>query len=860
MKKLPILCLLGLFLALASGFGRPALAQADYFYPGAGRMNPAIPTPEQFLGYPLGSHHTRYDQVVAYFKELDRLSDRATFQVIGQTYEQRPLVVLTVTSPAHHARLDDIRQKHLQRYTSTAHDAEPLIVEIAANVHGNEPSGGESTLLSAYYLVASETEETLNLLNNLVVHIEPVQNPDGRDRFNNWANMHRATPTVADPLDREHNEVWPGGRMNHYWFDPNRDWFLLVHPEAQARARFIHQWRPYVVVDHHEMGTNSTFYFDPGKPTSNNPIVPSFLYDNIYPKFGEYFAKAMNGIGSMYFTREVFDKLYPGYGSDYINFYGGAGFLFEQASSRGHVQETTTGTITLAFTIRNQFQAALATLRASVAEKAELLKMRRDFARNISDQAKKSPVKGYVFGDAADATRTHALVNLCLQHQVEVFELEADLTLNSRKFTKGRAFVVPTDQPSYLLVRSLFEKAIPYADSLFYDASAWSVVHAMNLPHAELRGPFTKGTAVTAPKMASPAPVAKSNYAYIIDWTDYNAMRAAYHLLAGGAVVQSAFKPFTINVGGASRSLGYGTLVLPVQQQSKITADSLHRLLQRVAAEARIEVISFEGGLASQGIDLGSNYVRTLKKPEALMVVGPGVSAYEAGEVWHLLDRRLALPITKAEATALPRANLNRYNTIVMVSGLYNFDKPTIDRLKTWVQAGGTLITFKTATEWAIRNGLAKEKLVPPDTAKGKTPLRVDYDNAINTQGVKNIGGIIVEADLDPTHPVGFGLTERKMPLYRNGLTFLKPSESPFNTVGQYTASPLIGGFVSKDNLKKLANSAALIVSGEGQGRVVLFADNPNFRGIWYGTNRLFLNALLLGSTITVPSFDGNQE
>jgi hypothetical protein len=345
-------------------------AQPSYFYPTAGKMNEAIPTPEQFLGYPIGSHHTRHDKLVEYFKELDRLSDRVTLQVIGTTYEHREQIAATFTSPANHNNLEEIRTAHLRGQNSGATENVPLVIHLGYNVHGNEPSSSEAAMLTAYYLTASENDETLKWLNNMIILMDPNINPDGRDRHSNWVNMHKATPPVADPLDREHTEVWPGGRFNHYWFDLNRDWFLGVHPETQNRIRFIHHWRPYVQTDHHEMGSGSTFYFDPGKSSSNNPIVPDYLYNTIYPKFGEYYADALNEIGSMYFTKEAFDKLYPGYGSSYINFYGGAGFLFEQGSSRGHLQETSTIPLTFAFTVRNQFATSLATIRASLAEKA----------------------------------------------------------------------------------------------------------------------------------------------------------------------------------------------------------------------------------------------------------------------------------------------------------------------------------------------------------------------------------------------------------------------------------------------------------------------------------------------------------
>lgn len=840
-------------------------AQTAYFFgAGAGPMNPAIPTPEQFLGYPIGSHVTRYDQMVAYFRELDRLSDRVNVEVIGQTYEYRPLIMASFTSPANYANRETIRQNHLKRATGSGGDDLPMVVQIGANVHGNEASGGESTLLTAYYLAASESDEVKKWLNDMLVFVEPIINPDGRDRFANWANMHKSETSIADPLDREHNEIWPGGRMNHYWFDPNRDWFLCAHPEAQAHVAWFHRWMPYVVVDHHEMGTTSTFYFDPGKYSSNNPVVPAYLYDTVYPTFGNAFSKAMNNIGSLYFTRETFDKLYPGYGSSYVNFYGGAGFLFEQASARGFVQETNTIPITFAFAIRNQVTAALTTIRTSLAEKPMLLKLRRDFFQAAADQARKSAIKGYVFGDPADQTRTNAFVNLLRRHQIDTYQLDRDLTAGGHTFRKGQAFVVPVEQRNYLMVRSAFEKQITYTDSLFYDASTWSLIQAFGLPYAELTAPAGKAAAPALPlgnpigaSLTATAPaVPRSTYGYLAEVTDYNAYRMLYALQSGGALVKTSFKPFTTRIGTENRTFGYGTLVLSVQQQT-LTPDSLYRLISRVSQQTGVTVQSLETGYSSQGIDLGSNSVRALRRPEALLVVGPGVSAYEAGEVWHLLDQRVGMPITKLELGTLPRVNLSRYTTLVMVSGAYPTDRALVDKIRAWVQTGGTLITLKTASEWAIKQGLTKEKLVATDTTK--RALRYNYDEATNYEGAKALGGSIFAADLDLTNPIGFGFTDRRVSIFKNNQTMLQPSQSPYATVAQYTASPLVGGYVHPSSLKRVAKSAAILTSGDGAGRIILFADNPNFRASWYGTNKLFLNALFFGGVLTVPSIEGNE-
>ena len=838
-----------LFLILLLPLG--CLAQADYFYPSSKSVNKNIPTPEEFLGYPIGSHHTRHDKIVEYFKTLDRLSDRVAVEEIGETFGHRVQLVAKITSPTNHSRLEEIRKKNLESNTDI-----PLIIQLGYNVHGNEPSSSEAAMITAYYLTASEDEETLRWLNEMVMLVDPVYNPDGRDRHTHRANMHKGSPVVSDPLDREHNEAWPGGRTNHYWFDLNRDWFLGVNPESRNRLKFFHQWRPYVMTDHHEMGSNSSFYFDPGKYSSNNPVVPSFLYDVVHPKFAEYFSKGMNSIGSMYFTKEAFDKLYPGYGSSYVNFYGGIGLLFEQASSRGHAQETTTIPITFAFTIRNQFTASLATVRASMGEKEMLHKLRKDFYSAAMSQAKASAIKGYVFGDSKDVTRTNAFINLLLLHQIEVYENNQAVTANGKTFEKGKSYIVPTEQTNYIMVRSAFEKDITYTDSTFYDASTWSLVHAFNMPHAEVKGTITKGNQIKDTRIKPTLTVAKSNYAYLMDISDYQAHKAIYQLISNKVIVQTSFKAFSAVCNGVERNFPHGSIVIPVQQQT-IDATKLFDIIQHVSKSTSMDLYAVETGLNTKGIDLGSGSMKTIKTPKVIMLIGAGVSSSEAGEAWHLLDQRIGMPISKVDVLNFSRANLHEYNVMVMVSGTYSTDKTVTDKIKSWVQAGGTLITLKTASEWAIKQNIVKEKLVVLDTVKN--PKRIAFENAADTEGAQQIGGSIFMVDLDVTNPLGFGFTDRKVSFYRNGKTFLQPSKVPYNTTALYSATPLIGGYIHKSDIKRVANSAAIILSPEGQGRVLLFSDNPNFRGTWYGTNKLFLNALFFGPLISSPNNFGEE-
>lgn len=832
------------------------VAQPAYFYPNSGPFNPSIPTPEQFLGYAIGSHHTRHDQLLNYFRELDRLSNRVKLQVLGETYEHRQQIAAIFTSEENHGKLEQIREAHLAGQLSGNTADVPLVIHLGYNVHGNEPSSSEAAMLTAYYITASESAEVKTWLKDMVILMDPVINPDGRDRHTHWANMHKATPVVTDPQDREHNEIWPGGRFNHYWFDLNRDWFLGTFPETRNRIRFFHEWRPYVQTDHHEMGTNSTFYFDPGKEGSNNPIVPNYLYKNIYPKYGEYFTAAANNIGSMYYTKESFDKLYPGYGSSYVNFYGGAGFLFEQGSSRGHAQETTTIPITFAFTVRNQFTASLTTIRASLAEKQQLLSLRKEFYKATTTHAKASPIKGYVFGDAQDATKTNAFVNMLLMHHIEVYKTNSNVIADGKIFDANNSYVVPCDQPNYLMVRTVFEKQITFTDSTFYDASTWCLPLAYGIPYTELKTVPAKGNAVLAITSATTT-VSKSNYAYVFKLTDYNAHKAIWHLQKGGVFVQTAFRPFSMMTDGTVQQFGYGSISIPVNLQ-RINTDSLYTLVQQAAQATSIRIHAVSSGYNAGGVDLGSNFVRTIKKPEAAMLIGTGVAAPEAGEIWHLLDERLGMPVTKMDVINMSRTSLDRYNVLIMVSGNYSLlDKAATDKIRAWVQNGGTLITLKTASEWAIRNGFTKEKLLM-DSSK-TTMARFNFDEAPEREGSKSLGGSIFRVDLDTTHPIGFGFTQRSIAVYRNNLTVLQPSINPYTTVAQYTADPLIAGYLHPTSNKKVRNSAAILVGNEGSGRVILFSDNPNFRGTWYGTNKLFLNALFFGSISNVPAVNSGE-
>lgn len=851
-------------LILTIGVSQPLKAQ-DYFLGELGPFDPKIPSPETFLGYPIGSQHTRHDLIVAYFEHLASLSDRASLTDYGRTHEKRRLVILNISTPEQISNLESIRQNHLATCdpdTDWSYDQKmPVFVNLGYNVHGNEPSSSEAAMLTAYTLIAGQNDDINRYLEEAVVFVDPTINPDGRDRHTQWANTYQGHPWVYDPMDAEHNEAWPRGRTNHYWFDLNRDWLLGIHPESRGKLTWYHQWYPNVVTDFHEMGTNSTYFFEPMKANgSKDPIMPKENYTTLNETFAKYFVKDLDKIGSLYFTKEVFDGTYPGYGSSYPDLQGGLGLLFEQASSRGHGQETPMGKITFPFTIRNQFTSSLATIKASIESKETLFRYQNSFFKSATQRAERSSIKGYVFGDSYDQNRVRAFLDKLLLHQVKVYNLKSRMTRNGKSYQPGRAYFVPVNQVQYRMVQTVFETYASYTDSVFYDASAWSLANFYNLNYAAVNGNVDAGEQVlSVPTGEENSDLPQSDYAYLIPWEDYNAPAVLQFLKSRGVMMSSAFKPFSIDTHLGNQSFGYGTLMIPIQKQ-QVSTDALYRAINEAKKKYVIPVFAVSSGYSSNGIDLGSGSFRSIKELKAAMLIGDGVSSYEAGEVWHLMDTRVGAPISKLPLRLFDRVDLSKYTSLVMVSGSYHqLDSIRRQRIKNWVSKGNTLITIRQGTAWAIEQGIAREKLIEKEkdqkAQNGQSAVtRKPYVNARENRGKQQVGGAIFEVDLDITHPLGFGYRDSTLPVYRNSTVWLAPSKNPYSTVAKYTSDPHIDGFISAKNLNEfLKPSASLIVSQVGRGRVIMFADNPNFRGSWYGTNKLFLNALFLGAHINVP-------
>ncbi len=823
-----------------------SLYSQDYYFSKYAPFDNNIMSPEEFLGYPVGEMHTRHDLIVSYMEYLSETSEKAQIYHYGKTYEGRKLVILAVSTPDKILDLENIRDTHLS-YIHTDHpnykneskpDDFPVIINLAYNVHGNEPSSSEAALLTAYTLVSSESDEVNKYLSESVVLIDPTINPDGRDRHTHWANTYKGSPLVDDPQDAEHNEYWPGGRTNHYWFDLNRDWLLAIHPESRGKLNWYHTWYPNVTTDFHEMGSNSTYFFPPFKINGSiDPVIPKENYDYFNFLFGSYYAKALDEIGTLYFTREVFDRTYPGYGSSYPDYLGGIGILFEQASSRGHKQKTQFGEITFPHTIRNQYISGITTVKAAVENKESIKEYQQNFFKSALSESSDSRIKGYSFKINQDKNKTKAFLDKLIMHRIKVLK-------------NGEDLFVPTEQKNYRLVRSFFETQEKYRDSVFYDASAWTIANFYDIDYSSSNRKFSGENLVSLDNLFETNSIEKSDYAYIIDSKDYNIPAIIYELLDNKIFTSTSLKPFKIKTLSGDVNFGYGSLVIPVSLQ-KTSSDNLYEKLKKVQDKYNVDIHSVSSGLSSSGVDLGSRYISPLTMPKAIMIIGTGVRSYEAGEVWHLLDQRVGMPITKIPIRNFDNISMDSYNTLVMVSGNYKFNDKQLNKIKSWVEKGNTIIGIAGASKYLIDKKLVSETLVKDE--KEKDIVHKSYVNAQENRGKEQIGGVILNSIVDLTHPLGFGYEDSSVPVYKNNSVWLSPSKNEYSSVVRYSKDALIDGFMTEKNKEKLEKSVSLVVSKIGRGIAILFADNPNFRGSWYGTNRLFLNAIFLRNKIYVP-------
>jgi len=813
----------------------------DYYLPSGITYDQSIPTPKQIIGHEVGEWHVTHDKLLQYMQALSDASDRITIEDRGKTFEGRPLLLLTITTPKNQENIEQLRENHVALTESGGGslnvDNIPIVVYQGFSIHGNEPSGANAALAYAYYLAAAQGPEIDELLDKMVILMDPSFNPDGLQRFAYWANTNRSSNLNPDNNDREYHEVWPGGRTNHYWFDMNRDWLPVQLPESRARIESFHKWMPNILTDHHEMGTDATFFFQPGVPTRVHPLTPK-MNQALTAEIGAYHAKALDKIGSLYYSEEQYDDYYYGKGSTFPDINGSIGILFEQASSRGHLQESDNGLLTFPFTIRNQFTTALSTIAAAKELRVKILKYQQQFYKDVGLESAIGRSRALIFGDSKDAARTWHLAEILHRHKIKFHEISKDAVISGKTYKKGYSYIVPVSQKNSRLVKAMFEKRTTFSDSLFYDVSAWTLPLAFNMDYTELRSLANAGKEITELPSLTGNIGEKSNYAYLFEWNEYYTPKALNRLLNKGIRAKAAKAPFTLE----GTPYGYGTIMIPAQNQNLDTAE-LYTFLQQVAKESNLQIKSVSTGL-SDGIDLGSNDFDVIKKQKVAILVGRGVKSNDAGEIWHLFDTRYDMKLTKIDIDYFDSVDLSSYTDLIVPSlGDNMLSKKQIDKLKNWVKTGSTLIGYRESVELFDKKGLIKLEL-KKDTLVAQN---ISFGQKKDFEGAQETGGAIFETKLDLSHPINFGYLHNSLPLFRNTNIYIAPDKNSYNNPIQYTDTPLMSGYVSEENLKMLKNSVPFQVQKMGKGRVIVFTDNTNFRAFWYGTNKLLMNAIFFG-------------
>jgi len=816
------------------------------------------PSAGDLLGFEPGARHPYHHELLAYYRELAERSDRVRIETIGQSHGGRDQVLLYFTSANRIDRIEDIRA---DRRRASREGEGPPVVWLGYSVHGNEASGASAAVVMAWYLAHSNDEQVLGWLDDMVIVMEPVINPDGGARFAHWVNMHKGRNPSADPNDREHAEGWPNGRTSYYWFDLNRDWMPLTHPVSRQRIAHYRQWRPHVLTDAHEMGRRSSYFFQPGIPERNNPATPERVFE-LTEKIAEYHGAILDRAGQPYYSRESFDDYYLGKGSTYPDLTGGIGILFEQGSARGHRMETPYGERSFADGVANQVRTSISTLNASRDLSDELLAHQAEFFTGALEAAGNG---GWVLGDDGDPLRARRLLGTLLGHGIEVRALESAVTINGREFGPGQAWAIPAAQDHYRFIEAIFDTPTQLPMETFYDVSAWPLQHAFDLPMTRTRSlPDTGGalSEATLPTVSS-SDIDASATAWAIDWAQHTAPAVVAGLLADGYRLQASEEPVELTTGAGPRAFGRGSIIVHAGIQPDHLAP-VHEALKALAGRHGVAVFNIESGLARSGNDLGSPSNPVLEAPRPVLLTGDVVSAYGAGYAWHWFDIMLDQPVTRIDARALP-ADLGEYTHIIMPPGGWNrLGENFVASLTGFVRQGGQLIALGRSAAWVESLDLDwsfADRESDDEESDGEESDGEESDGDGDTEPApyadyeqdfarKLIGGSALAMNLDNTHPLGYGYADDNVTVFRQGAHLLQASDNRYATPGRYAEQPLVAGYLSDEVAEKLAGTPALAADRLGSGLVVRIADDYLFRGYWAGTERLFANALFFGQLI----------
>jgi hypothetical protein len=871
-------------------------AANDYYWPDAD-YDPAIPTVKTVLGYSSGERITLHADMVRYMTALAATDpERVRLMQYGETWEGRELIYLAISSPENIARLDDHKagMKALSDpRTTTEAEAQQLISELPAStwlaysVHGNEISSTDAAMMTAYHLLAARNDPRIpDILSNSIVFLAPLQNPDGRDRFIHRFRSAKGLEADSDPASAEHNEPWPSGRTNHYSFDMNRDWIVITQPETKGHMKALREWNPLVFVDLHEMGGDSTYYFAP-EAVPFNPHLTKNQRDSLF-LFGKTNAKWFDKFGFDYFTRDIFDAFYPGYGASWPAYYGAISMTYEQASSRGLSYRRYDGTeLPYAQTVRQHFLTSLGTLETTATNRTALLKNFYDYQKTaIAEGRADRENRTYILPANRDKAANRKLVGILTEQGIEVSETNTSFKACGVDYKAG-SYVIDAAQPRKRMIRTLLDPQVDMEPNFvreqerrrtknighdIYDVTAWSLPVMFNV-ELDICGravDVDRTRANDSRQSDGKINTQSAKVAYLIPWGDMAAGRMLAATLRADLDVKIIDKGFTLQ----GRSYSAGTVIVDVARNDT----NLGAKMARLSRETGAEVVGIDNSWVDAGMDLGSRAVNRLPAPKIAMLWDEPTNQYAAGNTRFVIERQIGYPVTVIRTNDLRRARLSRYQVLIIPSSYGSYasalGKGGASQIKDWVRDGGVLIGTGSALRYmsdpdvgllsiALENQIkddAKDAPKPENgSVKGTLITSLEQMNKIIEpvgERPDSVPGAFVNASLDKDHWLSSGVADTLKVLVRGSDVYTPIKLNNGTNVAWFNGPDdlLASGYLWEENAKQLSYKPFVVSEPMGQGYVIGFTQDPTVRAYLDGLNLIFTNAIFHGAAQARPA------
>jgi hypothetical protein len=818
-------------------------------------------SPSKFLGYELGDRFTPHHQIVSYYEHVAESVSNFKVEKYGETYEHRPLIYGILSSPENFQHLEQIQTDNLKRTGIISGEPEGdnkiPVVWLGYNVHGNEAVGAETAMLTLYQLVNPSNQNSQEWLKNVVVIFDPCLNPDGRDRYVSWYQQHGNQVPNPNLDSKEHWEPWPRGRTNHYLFNLNRDWAWQTQVETKRRIKVYNQWLPQVCVDFHEMRLNNPYYFAPSAKPRHEVITPWQI--EFQTLIGKNHAKYFDSNGWTYFTKEVYDQLYPSYADTYSTYNGAVGMTYEQGGSgraglaglmingdtlrlKDRIQHHhTTGMSTVEMTAMHSDQVMdeyTKYFRESANNppgqyKTYILKAQRDDLLELKDWLKVNQIR---YGAAASPRKSKGL-NYSTQQQ-ESFTIEP------------QDLIISTYQPKSKLIQVLFEADTKLEDSLTYDHTSWSIPYAFGLQAYALNNRMEPESQHLDP----PAPVynfAQRPYAYLAPYESIKDLRFLAEIIQFGVKVRAAEKGFEQQ----GQTFEKGSLVIMRSDNQHLP--NFDTLVINTARKLERQLVAAATGWVDQGSDFGSSYLNFLNIPKVAVLQGDFTNANNFGEIWYFFEQVINYQVTILEGSFFDKIDLNKYNVFIIPNGSYSslLSDELLEKLKGWVKNGGRLILLQEAlSHFSDKEGFNLKKYRTEDAKKlhqererteTERDLLRNYGDKNRDNLRKAVQGAIYRTRLDNSHPLAFGYLSNYFTL-KESATHYDYLEKGWNVAVINKPESLVSGFVGHRASRDIANSLVFGVEEMGEGEVVYLVDNPLVRGFWKNGQLLFGNAVFM--------------